>query len=444
MSRELIERAGIRLTTVGRGVSTGGLRAPGVIEPNAYKSVKVTPTAGGRIVRVSAELGERVRRGQVLAQIYSSELADAQARYVTASAELDAHEREVTRTEKLGEIGAASRQELERIHAEHAQRRAALQSAASQLRLLGASEPAPGATKLPEPTIAVPAPLDGVVTERIANVGLNVQKDETLFTVVDLSTLWVVADIFEKDFSRVRVGTNVTVTTAAYPGLELKARVSYIDPQVDASTRTAKARIEVPNADQGLRLGMLVEAQFEASAGDAPEIPRSAVQNVGDRSVVYLAKSDPPTEFVEREVRLGATSADRVQVLGGLNTGDKIVSEGSFSVRAERERLGLRSPTLTQAPAGTASSEDTQTAKVIVSDQGFEPSHLALRKGIRARVSFIRTSDKTCATEIQFPSMNIKKALPLNEEVVVEFVPSVGEIAFACGMNMFKGTIVAR
>lgn len=445
MSRELIERAGIRLTAVSRGVNTGGLRAPGVIEPNAYKSVKVTPTAAGRVVRVSAELGEQVRRGQVLAQIYSSELADAQARYVTASAELDAHEREVTRTEKLVEIGAASRQELERIHAEHAERRAALQSAASQLRLLGSSEPAPGAAKLPEPTIAVPAPLDGVVTERSANVGLNVEKNETLFTVVDLSTIWVVADIFEKDFSRVRVGTNVAVTTAAYPGLELKGRVSYIDPQVDASTRTAKARIEVANVDRSLRLGMLVEAQFDASAGgDAPEIPRSAVQNVGDRTVVYLAKSDPPTEFVEREVRLGTTSADRVQVLAGLSAGDKVVSEGSFSVRAERDRLGLRSPMPTQAPASTAPSGDTQTAKVIVNDQGFEPSHLAVRKGVRARVSFIRTSDKTCATEIQFPSLNVKKTLPLNEEVVVEFVPSASEIAFACGMNMFKGTVVAR
>ena len=171
-------------------------------------------------------------------------------RYTSVSAELEAHERELARTEKLVEIGAASRQELERLHAEHTARRADVQSARSRLELLGVPAAAldvPARTTKMRASADVPAPIDGVVTERLANVGLNVDPASKLFTVVDLTTVWVVAELYEKDFSRVRVGSPATVTTTAYPDLALQGRVSYIDPQVSAQTRTAKLRVEVRN-----------------------------------------------------------------------------------------------------------------------------------------------------------------------------------------------------
>ena len=183
-----------------------------------------------------------------------------------------------------------------------------------------------------------------MVTERLANVGLNVDQATKLFTVVDLSSVWVVADVYEKDFASVQVGAPARVTTAAYPTLVLQGRVSYIDPQVSAASRTAKVRIEVPNARGELRLGMFVEVVLGAGAGrESIQIPRSAVQNVGDRTVVYLADPSTQGQFIEREVRLGAAAGGLVSVTAGVRAGDVIVSEGSFSVRAERERLGLRS-----------------------------------------------------------------------------------------------------
>ncbi len=346
LSREGAERAGITVTTVTTGTAAGGLRAPGVVEPNAYKRVSVTPIISGRITRVMAELGQQVERAQTIAEVFSPELADSQTRYISARAELEAHERELARTDKLVQIGAASRQELERIHAEHTARRAGLQAAASRLRLLGLSDSAiealdPGKTL--DSTISVPAPIRGVVTERSANVGLNVDQATRLFTVVDLSNVWVVADIYEKDFAPVRVGMPATVTTMAYPDLVLEGRVSYIDPQVSPETRTAKVRVEVPNARNELRLGMFAEILLGGDKSGLSVIPRSAVQNVGDRTVVYLVDPQKDGAFIEREVHLGTPAAgDQVSVLSGVHPGDVVVSQGSFFVRAERERLGLR------------------------------------------------------------------------------------------------------
>lgn len=445
LSQEAIERAGITVTAVATGTTSGGLRAPGVVEPNAYKRVVVTPLISGRITGVAAELGQHVQRGQTIAQIFSPELAEAQTRYISARAELEAHEQELARTEKLVQIGAASRQELEGIHAEHTARRADVQSVASRLQLLGMSANAieglgPGKTL--GATTNVPAPITGVVTERLANVGLNVGQATKLFTVIDLSTVWVVADLYEKDFARVRIGSPATITTYAYPDLALQGRVSYIDPQVSAETRTAKVRIEVPNARNELRLGMYAEALFGGEAGaSTPTLPRSAVQNVGDRTVVYLVNPKEAGKFVEREVRLGTVAGDHVSVLAGVQLGDVVVGEGSFYVRAERERLGLRA-----APASAQTTDlRVQEARVAVSDTSFDPQRLMLRAGVPARVTFTRTSDKTCATAVVFASLNIRRELPLNEPVTIEFTPDkAGEIAFACGMNMFKGVVVVQ
>jgi cobalt-zinc-cadmium efflux system membrane fusion protein len=456
LNQDAVERAGIVVAPVTSGTSKTEIRLPGVVEPNAYRRVVVTPLVAGRVTKVGPALGDRVRRGQTLTEIFSPTLAEAQTRYVSAQAMLDAHDRELQRARKLVEIGAASRQELEKIHAEHAAQTAAVQSARSQLELLGLSASAPDRMApghSVSATANVPAPIDGVVTEREANVGLNVDTATKLFTVVDLSTVWVVADLYERDLSRVRVGTEAAITTSARPELTLRGHVSYVDPQVSAETRTAKVRIEVANTGGELRLGMYADVVvFGASGTSAPGVPRAAVQNVGDRTVVYLANPNEPGRFVEREVRLSQTSGEQVEVVSGVQPGDVVVTEGSFFVRAERERLGLRPATGTPKATATSASSATvgsnptvQTAKVIVSEKGYEPATVTLRGGTPARITFVRTTEKTCGTEIVFPSLKIKRALPLNETVVIEFTPTKsGDVAFACGMNMLHGTVVVR
>src|SRR5262245_45111604 len=293
LTPEAIQRAGIVVAAVSAGGSTSTVRLPGVVEPNAYKWVAITPLVGGRVTRVLAELGQSVRSGQPLTEIFSPELAEAETRFVSARAELDAHERELQRTEKLVEIGSASRQELERLHAEHTAKLTAVESARSRLELLGLSASAIanlGPGKEVGAVTTVVAPIAGVITERTANTGLNVDQTSKLFTVVDLSTVWIVADLYEKDFSRVHVGTSASVTTKAFPDGALHGKVSYIDPQVNPETRTAKLRVEVSNSKQELRLGMFADVSIDGAGQAAVAmIPRAAVQNVGDRTVVYVA-----------------------------------------------------------------------------------------------------------------------------------------------------------
>jgi len=172
LTPEAVQRAGVVLATATAGRAESMLRLPGIVQANGYKQVAVTPLVGGRVTRVLAELGQSVRNGQPLAEIFSPEVAAAETRFVSLRAELDAHERELARTERLVEIGSASRQELERLHAEHTSKLTEVESARSRLQLLGLSAAAIaalGSGREVGAVATVTAPIAGVVTERMAN-----------------------------------------------------------------------------------------------------------------------------------------------------------------------------------------------------------------------------------------------------------------------------------
>lgn len=446
---ELIARAGIRVETVQAGESGAGLRVPGTVQPNAYRKVSVTPLAGGRVTRVPIELGQHVARGAVLAEIYSPDLADARARFLAMQADLEAGEARVARTERLAQIGAASQQELEGARAEHTRHQTDVEQAAARLRVLGV-DPAHvthATAAIPaSATLRVTAPQDGVVLERPATVGMSVDPATVLVTLVDLSPVWVIADVYERDFGAVRVGTRATITTDAYPGPGTSGKVTYVSPAVRPETRTAEVRVEVPNPRGELRLGMFVNVTLEGVQRPAGAvIPRAAVQAIGAGSVVYVAIDESAGRFEERPVVLGEGNQDRVAVIGGVAPGDRIVTAGSFSLRAEAERQGLRPPVPSTPVAAAVTSGSPQLFAVRVTTKGFEPDTLTLQAGRAARITFTRTTDETCAKEVVVPDYGIRKALPLNQPVTVEFVPKNGGGAgFACGMNMLKGTLVVQ
>ncbi len=343
LTPEMVARAGIKTSHVETGAATTLLRMPGVVQPNAYKAVAVTSLVSGRVMQVRAELGQRVMTGEALATVYSPELADAQTAFIVARADQVAHGQRQTRTQRLTAIGAVSRQELELLEAERAMHDAAVETARARLMLLGIPEERTQRLAGPQDvvtTIDVRAPLTGVITLRTANPGLNIDPATPLFTIVDLSTVWVVADLYERDFAKVGVGSPATVTSAAYPELTLRGRVNYIDPQVQPETRTAKLRVEVPNPAGQLRLGMYVDVHAGESVREGVFVPKAALQVVGAQTVVYLASKDHPGTFIEQKVTVGDPTGDRVLVLTGLEPGDLVVTEGVFFLRAERERLG--------------------------------------------------------------------------------------------------------
>ena len=340
LTAEAVQRAGIRLTAVRSAAITTGITVPGSVTSNAYRDTKVNALVGGIVREVGVELGADVRRGQALAVIFSNDLAEAQTRYLSLRAMLRADEQKLDRTRRLTDIGAASRQELEEVTAVHAARATEVAAAAQRLQLLGLARAQ--IDRLAEPSqivseVTVAAPADGAVIARSVNPGQIVAAGQDLFVVTDLSTVWVIGDLYEKDFAAVRVGTAATVRVPHAGGSAIRGRVAYIDPRVDPATRTAKVRVEVPNRGE-LRLGMFVDVAFEG-AGSATRlvVPRAAVQAIGPRNVVYVATEDEG-RFQERTVRLGAATADAIEVLDGLKAGDRVVSEGSFFLRAEAGR----------------------------------------------------------------------------------------------------------
>ena len=341
LSADMIQRAGIKTVAATKATAATRLHLPGVVQPNAYKSVDVTSLVSGRITQVRAELGQRVMQNEILATIYSPELADAQTAFISAKANRDAHGLKLTRTQRLYAIGAASREELEQMTAEASDMDRALETARARLVLLGIPEERAQRLATPADVVTafeVKAPLAGIVTKRNANVGLNVDQSTPLFTVTDLASVWVVADLYERDFAGVGVGSPVTITTMAYPGLELRGRVQYIDPQVQADTRTAKLRAEVPNSGNRLRFGMFVDVSMGArSPRPVVMVPKEAVQTVGTQTVVYV--STGPGRFVQRDVTLGDTMGNDIAISSGLEPGDAVVAEGAFFLRAEHERL---------------------------------------------------------------------------------------------------------
>jgi RND family efflux transporter MFP subunit len=338
LSRDALARAGVKTAPVTAISAGAAVTVPGSVMANAYREVKVTPIAPGIVTKVHVELGAVVRRGAPLVTLFSAELADSQTKYMSMSAMLEADHKKLERTRKLVEIGAASRQDLEEITAFHEAHATEVEAARQRLQLLGLSaEQVRALTSSNQviSTIVVPAPIAGVITSRSANLGQVVAMGQELLSVTDLSEVWVVGDLYEQDFRTVRVGSEAAITAPAYPGLTLHGRVSYIDPRVDPQARTAKARIEVSNADGRLRLGMYVSVSFTTPGASTVVVPRSAVQAIGDRQVVFVPAGNEDGKFIQRQVRLGSPIGDNYSVLSGLKLGETVVTEGSFFLRAE-------------------------------------------------------------------------------------------------------------
>ena len=311
-----------------------------VVQANTYKETPVVSLVGGIVRSVGAELGQKVRRGQRVAIVFSNELAEAQSRYLTAVATLDEHHRHHLRTIKLVEIGAASRQDLEMATSQYREAESNLANLRQKLLLLGMTAQRIDSlisTSQISSEFLVPSPSSGTMTSRTVNPGEVIEANKELMRVTDLSTVWVVGQVYEKDLATIRVGSGANISSDAYPGRVFRGRVSYVDPKIDPATRTAQVRIELNNPGQILKIGMYVNVAFGA-LGNAekttPAIPKDAVQTIGNQQYVFLS-TDKSNEFVLRPVRLGPESNGFYPVLEGLSAAERIVIEGSFLLRAE-------------------------------------------------------------------------------------------------------------
>lgn len=342
LTPEAVAHAGIKTATVEVVEARTTMQLPGNVMADAYREVKITPVAGGIVTKIHAELGTAVKQGAPLVTLFSTELAEAHTKYLSMRAMLAAAHQKLQRTQQLVAIGAVSRQELEEITALHTSHATEVETARQRLRLFGLSQAQVEALNHPSQTraeVVVPAPIAGVITGRAVNLGQVVGMGQELFVVTDLTQVWVIGDLYEQDFQTVRVGSEATMTTPAYPALTLRGRVSYIAPQVDAQTRTARVRVAVPNRDGHLRLGMYVTMVFTTGGGErVVVVPRTAVQTIGDRQIVFVPVNAEEGTFVPRTVQVGPLRGDLVTLRSGVQPGEVVVTEGSFFLRAEMLR----------------------------------------------------------------------------------------------------------
>ena len=342
LTPEQLRSAGLKIGTVGEQPTSEatGQMATGVVQANTYKETPVVSLVGGIVRAVNAELGHNVRRGQTLAVVFSNELADAQSRYLTAVTTLDEHHRHHLRTAKLVEIGAASRQDLETATSQYREAESNVANLRQKLLLLGMSAQridSLNSTSQISSEVSVPSPSTGTVTSRTANPGEVIDANKELMRVTDLSSVWVVGQVYEKDLGRIRIGSGASITSESFPGRIFRGQVSYVDPTLDAATRTGQVRVELANPGQQLKIGMYVNMAFATVSGaksTAPTVAKAAIQNINSQQVVFVATKEPNV-FVMRPVRLGLEVNGRYPVLEGLAVGENIVIEGSFLLRAE-------------------------------------------------------------------------------------------------------------
>lgn len=339
---EMVERAGLKLATIERQQLTATLRTTATVQPNAYRETPVMPLVEGRVTRVNVQLGEAVREGQILATIFSSELAEAQMKYLTVDANLQFHVNQAKRFEKLADLGAVSRQELEEVVARLREHHAEHSSLKERMLLYGLTETEILQLKNSAQVrsdVPVHAPTAGIITGREINVGQNLAMRDRLFTITDLTNVWVIASVYEKDFALLQTGRSVSITTTAWPGRTWVGRIGYVDPLVDPETRTARVRIEVGNRDQRLKPGMFVDVDIESDGvEEALTVPRTAVQDIGNEKIVFVQVG--AGRFQVRRVILGAADSQFFRVIEGLSIGEQVVTAGSFFLRAELGRKG--------------------------------------------------------------------------------------------------------
>ena len=259
---ELMQRAGIVTEVVGATGAESQLRVPGTVQPNAYRKVSVTPLVGGRVSRVLVELGQTVTRGAPLAEVYSPEVAQARAAYLTARPTPTQEKRDSVARSVWSRSDRPASRSSTRVRAEHIRHETEGREAAARLRLFGLDPARVGdadhQAEAAASFIRVTAPQSGVVIERPATVGMTAEPSTSLVTIADLSPVWVIAEVYERDLARVLTGAGATVTTEAYPGLRLNGRVTYLSrrrPTGNADDASARRRAE-PRWQAPLRDGM--------------------------------------------------------------------------------------------------------------------------------------------------------------------------------------------
>lgn len=309
---------GVQYGTVEYQTISKSLRAVGKVAFDETKMSRINPKFEGWIENVYVDFtGKLVRKGQPLLTIYSPDLVSTQEEYLLA----------IKGRRQLGESPFPEAVNFSESLAKSARRRLELWDISeAQIRELEKRG-------TPTRTMTLYAPTSGFVTTRNAFPRQRVTPDTELYAIADLSTVWVIADIYEFEAADIKMGQPATVTISSYPGREFQGKITYIFPQVDNATRTLKVRVELANKNFALKPDMYADVVLDMSYGRSLVVPQEAVMDSGSEQLVYVSLNDG--YFEPRKVQLGAKVDNKFIVLGGLKEGERVVTSGNFLVDSE-------------------------------------------------------------------------------------------------------------
>lgn len=323
--------AEIKTAPVVREVLAATIDLPGELTSDPDKTARVSALVPGRIESVSFKEGQAVKKGDVLAVIKVPELGKTKAAFSATSAKATAARTNADRLQALAEKRLAANQEVLAAKAEADALEVEAKAAEEQLRALGT-----GTTGTVGSQLALRAPVSGVVVSREALVGQPVAADQTLATIADLSEVWFLGRVFEKNLGEVRVGAPAEIQLNAYPKERFTGSVEYLGKQIDPNARTVVARIRLTNRGELLRLGLFGVARV--GTGEASKkapvlvVPRTAVTEIGRKPSVFVRQ--PDGEFDLHEVVLGEGALGKVEIVNGLREGEEAVVEGVFTLKS--------------------------------------------------------------------------------------------------------------
>lgn len=330
LSPEDARRAGLKVERLELADAPETIAVFGTIEPNRDRLARIVPPVAGRLIKISASLGDQVQSGATLATLESPELGEARATYQQDVAELNLAKANLERTQSLVSGGSIARKEQFRAQYDFDKAKAELDAAVAKLATLSVPATAPQGVGLA--ALAVPAPFAGTVIEKTAVLGEYAEAYKALFTIADLSSLWLETNLYESDLGSVALGAQATVTVAAYPDERFTGKVTYISSTLDKETRTVKARVEIPNPERRLKPGMFANVLIEkATRRPVLSVPETAVVLLQGQMTAFVADGDG---YTPRPVEISEQSGGRVVIKSGLEPGDEVVVSGAYALKA--------------------------------------------------------------------------------------------------------------
>jgi cobalt-zinc-cadmium efflux system membrane fusion protein len=336
------QHVGLRTTRAAVKELQEYLHVVGTVQPIDTRIGHVRPLTRGRVERVDVRVGDRVRAGQTLATFDNIEAGEVLAEYQGAVTELQrlklqqaSAQRIAERNHELSELGAIAKKnaELSQVEAQSARDSVRVQESVvaglvSRLRRFGVEH-----VNLTNPSTVIRAPFAGVVIKAQTAPGDVFDADRELFSIADLSRVWVQAEVYEQDLGRVKVGQPAVITVDTYPGEKFYGQVTYLSDILDPQTRTARVRCEVANPGVRLKLDMFAAIELPTHfSRRALVVPASAIQDLNGNPVVFVRKT--PTGFEVRPVKTGKTLEEETEIESGLRQGEEVVSIGSFHLKS--------------------------------------------------------------------------------------------------------------